>query len=193
MFKPIVVGPMSLYGHLLHLAQTAPSSLTLPHTQTPLQLKARPPFPDIYANATQSTENEPPSHTLLAALAPAGVACRLRPAFGNVERLRLSLSPPVLSVEYALLGLARKKKFSVDQLRGLIDAPHAERDAWTALTNLDALAPLIAYVGRRMNCEVEVVAPSGKTHKFEDLKTKRPGRLVVTVHPGGTLSFSRHS
>ena len=193
---------MALYDHLIQLASRTPTTLAAPpHSQTAAVTRPlRASFPDPFKSVrTEGVSHSAPSHTLLAALAPENIARHLRPAFGDVERRRLA-TDRVLEVEYANLGLARKKRFSVDQLRKLLDEPHTERDAWLAVgtgtaagAGAETLAPLLAFVGRRLDCEVELRtrASGGKPIKFEDLKIKREGHLTVTVTPEGTFTFEK--
>ena len=190
---------MALYNHLIQLANRTPTTLAAPpHSQTAAVTRPlRASFPDPFKGVRTDASHSAPSHTLLAALAPESIARHLRPAFGDVERRRLA-TDRVLEVEYANLGLARKKRFSVDQLRKLLDEPHTERDAWLAVgagtaAGTETLAPLLAFVGRRLDCEVELRtrAIGGKPIKFEDLKIKREGHLTVTVNPEGTFTFEK--
>lgn len=138
------------------------------------------------------------SHTLLSALAPHTVAPGLRAAFGDVERNKLlsGVKEDTLASEYIKLGLDRKKRFTVDDLRNLIAAPHVERDAWRTVASalrksaaareaaVLAVAPLLAFVGRRLDAEIDLASAASATslNKFVDVVKKRPGRVTVVVH-----------
>jgi len=155
------------------------------HTQAPLasassSASAPSPFPDLLGLARSRARADfriAHALTLLSALAPDRVAEALRPAFGDVERRRL-LAGDTLPTEYAALGLHRKKKFTLDDLRALVADPSRERDAWAA-GDLDALAPLLAFVGRRLGAEVEANGVG-----YHDLAARRPRRLCTTWADG---------
>lgn len=146
-----------------------------PHSQT-TRVPPLPPLalPDLIALSHRlppAPEPEPIRHaqTLLSALAPASISEPLRAAFGDQERRRLLGAD--LAAEYAALGLNRKKKFALSDLLALVSDPSAERDAWVR-GDVEALAPLLAFVGRRLDAEVEV---DGRA--FVDLGKRRPSRL----------------
>ena len=208
---------------LLAIARANPSTAAPPHhSQTALPLVPSVPLfaPPLgggvqvqgRVEGVQGQQGQQPlvSRTLLSALAPRTVAVGLRGAFGDAERRRLlALEPtgvPVLGAEYAALGLGRKKRFGLTDLRALIETPHLERDAWIAVAvaattivgkgavdrrdaAVAALAPLLAFVGRRLNAEVELSFTGSKTLKFADVDKKRPGQIEVAVAPDGVLNI----
>lgn len=150
-----------------------------PHTQTAnVAPPAAPPaFPDLLALARARPDGFRVANalTLLAVLAPERVGQALRPAFGDIERRRLlDADAGALKAEYEALGLLRKKKFGLEDLRALLADPARERDAW-ARGDVDALAPLLAFVGRRLDAEVEVNGTP-----CPDLNKRRPRRLCAT-------------
>ena len=153
-------------------------------------------FPDLRALASlpppaeAEGEAEFRSCTLLSALAPPRLARALRPAYGELARSDLLAA---LDASYASLGLGRKKVFGVGDLRALVESDLAERDAWADVARtgkLDRVAPLLAYVGRRLDAEAEVAFPSGKAVRFADVEKKRPGKLRVALDGGGLLGIS---
>ena len=176
------------------ITQPGPSVPVAPALAPALALAPAPAFPDVRALLSATSAPLFYSHALVSALAPASLSPALKPAYGDVLRALL-LDDGVLEVSYVAVGLGRKKVFHVGDLRALLEDPQAERAAWSVVAQtgkLDSVAPLLAYVGRRLDAEAEVQLHSGKVVRFVDVEKKRPGKLRVFLATtvGGLLGIS---
>ena len=131
------------------------------------------------------------SHSVLAALAPHSLHSALRPAYPDIVR---SVLKSTLAKRYEALGMMRKKRFGLADLEHLIGTVNAERMGWDEVRRsgkLDAVEPLMVFIGRSLDAEVEVeLVEKSKILKFVDVEKKRPGKVIVSLGPSPLLGIS---